>query len=157
MTDHNSKEHVTKSNIIRIKPSQIYTLYGDVRALSKAKIVSRPVLSQLQRQAIVIAVDLERQHDGRRFYKGPLHLDLDVYFISDLPTYRQKKSISGNSDDYNMTNPHISTLIGLIEKIGEGVLFDDGTHISSVNCTKKYTYEKEPYLTFSVIELKGLQ
>ncbi len=152
MLDSVSDKRATKSNSVPL----VYTLYGDVRALSKAKIVSRPVLSQLQQQAIIIAVDLERQHNGRRFYTGPLHLDLDVYSVSDLPIYRQKKSISGCSDDYNLMKPHISTLIGLIEKIGEGVLFDDGAHISSVGCTKRYTYEKNPYLTFSVIELKGI-
>jgi hypothetical protein len=134
-----------------------YILKGDVRALSRARITSRKVLSHIQEQSIILSIELERQHADKPAYTGPLHLELEIYFTSDLPIYRQKKVVKASREKYSIAKPHISVLIGLIERIGEGILFGDGCSISSVNCTKKYTKEKEPYLMFKVVELKGKQ
>ena len=141
----------------RMNSHHSYILKGDVRALSRARITSRKVLSHIQEQSIILTIELERQHKGKSLFSGPLHLDLEIYFTSDLPIYRQKKVMPRVKEKYSIAKPYISVLIGLIERIGEGILFGDGCSISSVICTKKYTKEKEPYLMFKVVELKGKQ
>jgi hypothetical protein len=131
-----------------------YILKGDIRTLSKTRITARKILSHLQQQLIVLTVELERQHGNRPLYSGPLHLDLEVYFISALPIYRQTKLTKSTHEKYCIIKPYISILVGLIERIGEKILFNDGTYISSVSCFKKYTVLPEPYLSFTITELK---
>jgi hypothetical protein len=53
-----------------------------------------------------------------------------------------------------MANPYISTLIALIEKVGEGVLFESGYSISSVNCVKENIKADDAYIAFSIKELR---
>lgn len=147
MTDQCKPKKSSKSKIV-------YTLKGDIRTLSKTRITARKILSHLQQQLIVLTVELERQHGNRALYNGPLHLDLAVYFTSELPVYRQTKLTKATNENFCVVKPYVSILIGLIERIGEKILFNDGTYISSVSCVKRYTTCEEPYLTFSVTQLK---
>src|SRR5271169_5238460 len=114
MTYHPREKRSTNSKSVRTITSQLYTLKGDIRSLSKTRITARKVLNNLQTQSIILSVDLERQHGNRSTYNGPLHLDLDIYFTSDLPVYRQTRLTKSAQEGYNTTRPHISMLIGLI-------------------------------------------
>jgi hypothetical protein len=137
-----------------MQSDHMYVLKGDVRALSNSRITARRILSNLQQQSIYFTIELERQHNERKLYGGPLHLDLEVYFISELPVYKQSKITNCRNRDYNMANPYISTLIALIEKVGEGVLFESGYSISSVNCVKENIKADDAFIAFSIKELR---
>lgn len=122
-----------------------------MRGLSRMRITQRRLLSHVQQQGSILSIELERQHGDRPFYHGPLHVDMDVYFTPDKPNYKWQTS---KNYIYNDQNPCLSVLVGFLEQIGQGIIFNAGTAICSLNCTKKYTTDKEPYLTFSISELK---
>ena len=125
----------------------VYRLQGDVRSLSRMRITNRKLLTHVQEQGLILSIELERQHGDRPFYVGPLHLDVDFYFAA-----KGRKLL--NKIAYNDSFPHLSTRIGFIEQVGEGVIFDNSVTIVSTNCSKKYTKEREPYLTFYLTELR---
>lgn len=133
--------------------SIIYKLYGDVRSLSRMRITKRRLHSHVQEQGIILSIELERQHAGRGFFNGPLHIDMDVFFVPKVTSWSKYRSTPAHI--YNNEHPTISVLVGFLEQIGQGILFNNGTSICSLNCAKRFTGEAEPYITFAVKELKN--
>lgn len=94
-------------------------------------------------------IEIQAQHAHRRFYEGPLHMDIRFYFPIPL---RGKRSTESWSNRKHCIKPDISNCIKYIEDVCSKLIFYDDCLIASIYSEKLYDYE--PRTEFYIIELK---
>lgn len=109
-----------------------YILHGDPIPLMRARHGNRKTWDAQKHIKLALGLMMQEQHRGKKMYCGPLHLDVDFYFV---PPQRRNKD---HAYDFHIFRPDLSNLIKLVEDVATGILFSDDCIIASLSAKKKY-------------------
>jgi len=125
-----------------------YILHGNPIAWARAH-PGRKMWDTQKQLKLVMGLDLLKQHNGRPFYEGPLHLEAHFYFPMPKSQHKKFDLLRGTPHYFK---PDLSNLIKLIEDCAKGVLYHDDCLIASENIHKRYA--DVPRTEFKIREIR---
>lgn len=128
-----------------------YIIPGNPIPLARARHGNRRTWDSQKAIKFGWGVQLQNQHNEKKFYTGPLLLDINFYF--EIPkTHKKKYDLLSNS--YFLQRPDLSNLIKFVEDVATGILYQDDCTICSINTNKFYDDGNGPRTEFYITELK---
>lgn len=142
-----------KKDAVQVKNDThfVYVIDGDPVPLARVRFGGGRAWNSQKALKTVWQREIAEQHNGRRFYYGPLHLD--VCFFMNIPQSKSMRVRNELLEQWHHIKPDTSNLLKWIEDCGTKILYDDDAQISIVTACKKY--DEHPRVEFKVIELKG--
>lgn len=132
--------------IPRRKPrTGIYVVYGEPISLSRQ--FSGKGWNSQKQYKMHWAIDLDRQHNNRSLFSGPLSLDLTFYFPIP-PRARTRYTISGAPFPYK---PDLYGYLTLFHEATQGVIYENDAAIVSLKARK--LYDDVPRTEFIITEI----
>lgn len=128
--------------------AKTYVIEGDPIPLARPRFGHNKVWDAQKHQKAEIALLLQAQHQSKKLYAGPLHVD--IFFF--LPT--PKKTRKEDSNILHISRPDLDNLVKLILDVGLDVLYKDDSIVASIRTTK--CYSSKPRTEFTISELKRL-
>ena len=128
--------------------SHTYVIEGNLAAFSRMDMDKKRIWDATTAFRAKSAIQLEKQHGSKPKFDGPLHIDC-IFFLEYPGAKNIAKKVSGQ---YHLIKPYMSVLMYFLEHVGIGILFAEGSSISSVSSRK--VYDIRARTEFTVYEIK---
>lgn len=130
--------------------SVCYVIDGDPTPLARARVGKGRVWDAQKQIKMYWRVNLERLHQDRSLFHGPLHVEMNFFMPMPKSSHKRWAQIVGT---YHLFRPDLSNLIKFIEDVATGILYKDDCEIASIWSKKRY--DKKPRTEFIVTEMKN--
>ncbi len=129
--------------------SNSYIVDGNLAAFSRMDMDKKRIWDATTSFRAKSAIQLEKQHGTKPKFEGPLHIDC-VFFLEYPGAKAIGKKLIGR---YHLIKPYMSVLMYFLEHVPIGILFAEGSCISSVHSKK--VYDTQARTEFTIYEIKG--
>lgn len=116
--------------------SKKYIVFGDPIPLARARMGKYGVWDSQKAIKHSCAMQIEDQHKGLSFFKGPLQMDLIFYMP--IPKSKSKTKQENLRNSWHYIKPDSSNIIKFYEDIAIGILYQDDATICKINSEKRY-------------------
>jgi Holliday junction resolvase RusA-like endonuclease len=130
----------------------IYILEGNPIPCARPRInkTTLHIYDSQKQERIRLKLELERQHNDRPFYKGPLALY--ATFFLPIPKSLSVKNQNLLNNTYRYNKPDLDNVLKFLLDLSSDILFQDDAQVAV--CSIKKIYSKEPRTEFFIEELK---
>ena len=121
-----------------------YLLPGDPIALARARFSPGRFYHSQREFKMIAAVIIRNQHDTDKMFNGPVHMS--IRFFMPKPKSFKRKIVY-----WHHIKPDIDNLQKMLLDILNGIVFNDDSCVSSINCIK--VYDDKPRTEFTIQQL----